>query len=212
MIDNITRRDSGMAYYADEAVLSEMAETRKRVHAFNSADPSDFHLLSKLARNIIPDCGENLIIVPPFRCDYGFHIHAGKNVGMNYNCTILDVAEVFIGDNVLFAPNVSIFTAGHPIHPESRISGYEYGFPVHIGNNVWIGGNSVVNPGITIGDDSVIGSGSVVTRDIPPSVVAAGNPCRVIRKITEEDRKFYFKDRVFDPEVWERIQNSNSLK
>ncbi len=125
---------------------------------------------------------------------------------MNYNCTILDVAEVFIGDNVLFAPNVSIFTAGHPIHPESRITGYEYGIPIHIGSNVWIGGNSVVNPGVTIGEGSVIGSGSVVTKDIPPFVVAAGNPCRVIRKITEADRRFYFKDHEFDSEVWDKIQ------
>ncbi len=206
MIDNITRRDKGMAYYADEAVLAEMAETRKKVYKLNNADPSDFSLLAELAKELLPNCGENLVIVPPFRCDYGFHIHAGKNFGMNYNCTILDVAEVFIGDNVLFAPNVSIFTAGHPIHPESRITGYEYGIPVHIGSNVWIGGNSVVNPGVTIGEGSVIGSGSVVTKDIPPFVVAAGNPCRVIRKITEADRRFYFKDHEFDSEVWNKIQ------
>ena len=123
-----------------------------------------------------------------------------------YNCTILDVAKVTIGENVLFAPNVSIYTAGHPVHPVSRQSGYEYGIPVTIGDNVWVGGNVVITPGVTIGDNVVIGAGSVVTKDIPANVVAAGNPCRVIRKITEEDKKYYYKDREFAPESWAVIE------
>jgi len=116
----------------------------------------------------------------------------------NYNCTILDVGRVVIGDNVMFGPNVSVLTAGHPIHHDSRNSGYEYGIEITIGNNVWIGGNAVINPGVLIGNNSVIGSGSVVTKDIPENVVAAGNPCRVIREIKEADRQFYYKDKKFD--------------
>ena len=108
------------------------------------------------------------------------------------------MARVYIGDEVMFGPNVAIYTASHPIHPESRNSGYESGHEVRIGNNCWLGGNTVVNPGVTIGDNVVIGSGSVVTKDIPANVVAAGNPCRVIREITEEDRNYYFKDMRFD--------------
>lgn len=112
----------------------------------------------------------------------------------------MDVGKVTIGDNVQFAPNVSLYTAGHPIHPDSRNSGYEYGIGITIGDNVWVGGNVVINPGVHIGNNAVIGSGSVVTKDIPDRVIAVGNPCRVIREITEEDRKFYYKDQEFDVE------------
>lgn len=116
----------------------------------------------------------------------------------NYNCTILDVGKVIIGNNVQFAPNVSLYTAGHPIHPDSRNSGYEYGIGITIGDNVWLGGNVVVNPGIHMGNNVVIGSGSVVIKDIPDNVIAIGNPCKVIREITEEDRKYYYKNYEFD--------------
>ena len=127
-----------------------------------------------------------------------YHIEAGNNFYANFNCVILDVAKVTIGENVMFAPNVAVYTAGHPVHPDSRNSGYEYGIGVTIGDNVWVGGNSVINPGVHIGNNVVIGSGSVVTKDIPDNAIAVGNPCRVIRYITEEDRKYYFKDREFD--------------
>lgn len=116
----------------------------------------------------------------------------------NYNCIILDVGKVIIGNNVQFAPNVSLYTAGHPIHSDSRNSGYEYGIGITIGDNVWLGGNVVVNPGVHIGNNVVIGSGSVVTKDIPDNVIAIGNPCKVIREITEEDRKYYYKNYEFD--------------
>lgn len=122
----------------------------------------------------------------------------GKNFFANYQLTVLDCAPVTIGDNVQIAPNVSIYTAGHPLHPDSRNSGYEYALPITIGDNVWIGGNVVICPGVTIGDCAVIGAGSVVTRDVPPWTVAAGNPCRVIREITQADRDFYYRDRKFD--------------
>lgn len=134
----------------------------------------------------------------PFRCDYGYNIRVGKNFYANYNLTILDVGAVTIGDNVMVAPNMSIFTAGHPIHPQARNSGYEYGLPITIGDNVWIGGKAILLPGVTVGSDTVIGAGSVVGRDLPPNVVAVGNPCRVVREITAADRDFYFRDRRFD--------------
>lgn len=110
---------------------------------------------------------------------------------------------------MFFAPNVAVYTAGHPIHPVSRNSMYEYGLPIKIGNNVWIGGNTVILPNVTIGDNCVIGAGSVVTKDIPPNVVAAGNPCKIIREITDEDMQYYYKNMKFDDEAWEKIQNIN---
>lgn len=142
-------------------------------------------------------------IEEPFHCDLGYNIEVGEWFYANYNCVILDVCRVTIGDNVMFAPNVAIYAAGHPVHPAARNSGYEYGQPVAIGNNVWLGGNTVVTPGVTIGDNVVVGAGSVVTRDIPANVVAAGNPCRVLRAITEADADYYFKDRKFDVD-WAR--------
>ena len=150
--------------------------------------------------------GENVYFEPPFHCEYGKHITLGENFYSNAGCVMLDVARIRIGNNVMFGPNVSIYTAGHPLHPDSRNSGYEYGIPVTIGNNVWIGGCCVILPGVTIGDNAVIGAGSVVTKDIPANVCAAGNPCRVIREITEADRPYYYKDRKFDEEVWEKIK------
>ena len=124
----------------------------------------------------------------------------GENFYANYGLTILDVGKVTIGDNVQIAPHVLITTAGHPVHPVSRNSGYEYGIPITIGSNVWLGGGVIVLPGVTIGNNAVIGAGSVVTKDIPDNVIAAGNPCKVIRRITEDDRKFYYKQREFDVE------------
>lgn len=199
------RRDAGLAYVADEAVYNEMQPARRLTQALNTADRGDFTLLQGIVKELLGK-SDNAFINPPFYCDYGYNIEVGKNFFANYNCTIIDVAKVTIGDNCLLAPNVAIYTAGHPIHPDSRNSLYEYGIPVRIGDNCWIGGNAVICPGVTIGSNTVIGAGSVVTKDIPAWSVAAGNPCRVIRQITEEDRKFYFKDREFDEEAWEDMK------
>ncbi|MDD6207248.1 MAG: sugar O-acetyltransferase [Clostridiales bacterium] len=205
-MDHRKRRDEEMAYISDEAVFEEQKITRRLVDQLNTADSSDFERLKELAHNLVRGSRKDLFIVPPFRCDYGFHIEAGNHVFINYNCTILDVGKVHIGNHVLIAPNVSIYTAGHPIHPETRKTGYEYGIPVTIEDNVWIGGNVVIVPGVTIGENAVIGAGSVVTKDIPANTIAAGNPCKVIRSITEEDRKYYYKDREFDPEALEDMR------
>ena len=167
-------------------------------------DRSDFNEIEKVVKDLLGK-SENAFINPPFYCDYGTHIEVGKNFYANYNCTILDVAKVKIGDNCQFAPNVAIYTAGHPIHPYSRNSLYEYGKEITIGDNVWIGGNTIVCPGVHIGDNVVIGAGSVVIKDIPSWSVAVGNPCRVIRKITDDDKKKLFGEEEIDEEAWAEI-------
>lgn len=204
-MNNIERRDREMAYISDDEVMEEQKKTRKILRELNTADPSDFDRIGEIVEKLLGK-SRKAFINPPFYCDYGFHIEVGENFFANYNCTIIDVAKVKIGDNCQLAPNVSIYTAGHPVHPDSRNSLYEYGIGVTIGDNVWIGGNTVILPGVHIGSNTVIGAGSVVTKDIPDWVIAAGNPCKVIRKITEDDRKYYYKDREFDEEAWEYIQ------
>lgn len=201
---NRERRDLQMAYISDEEIFNEQKRARILTQKLNTMDRADFEGLKAVAKELL-QTEEDPFINPPFYCDYGNHIKVGKNFFANYNCTILDVSKVTIGDNCQFAPNVAIYTAGHPLHPDSRNSLYEYGIDVTIGDNVWLGGNVVVCPGVTIGSNCVIGAGSVVTRDIPEWSLAAGNPCRVIRKITEEDKKFYFRDREFDEEAWAYI-------
>lgn len=190
---------AGLPYKAWlDGLKEERMENKKKIHAFNLLSPEEGKRMDELLRMILGKTGEHVHIEQPFHCDYGKNIEVGENFYANFNCTILDVGKVIIGDNVMFAPNVSIYTAGHPLHPDSRNSGYEYGISITIGNNVWIGGNAVINPGVKIGNNVVIGTGSVVTRDIPDNRIAVGNPCRVIREISEEDRKYYFKDREFD--------------
>lgn len=201
---NRERRDLEMPYISDESVMEEQKVCRKVLQELNTVDRSDFDEIRRLVKELLGR-SEGAFINPPFYCDYGSHIEVGKNFFANYNCTILDVATVKIGDNCQMAPNVAIYTAGHPVHPVSRNSAYEYGIPVEIGDNVWLGGNTVILPGVHIGSNSIIGAGSVVTKDIPEWSIAAGNPCKVIRKITEEDKKYYYRDREFDAEAWKVI-------
>lgn len=203
-MNNIERRQAEMAYICDADVMEQQRASKKLVYELNQTDFSDFEKISELVKKLFGKA-ENAVVTPPFYCDYGFNIEVGRNFYANFNCTILDVAKVTIGDNCFMAPNVAIYTAGHPIHPDSRNSLYEYGASVTIGDNVWIGGSTVIVPGVHIGSNVVIGAGSVVTRDIPDWCIAAGNPCKVIRPITEEDRKYYFKDKVFDVEAWQNI-------
>lgn len=204
-MNQVERRDAGMAYVSDDSVMEEQKVCRRILQQLNTVDRSDFDEIGRIVEELLGK-SEKAFINPPFYCDYGSHIEVGKNFFANYNCTIIDVAKVRIGDNCMLAPNVAIYTAGHPVHPDSRNSLYEYGIEVTIGDNVWVGGNVVILPGVQIGSNSVIGAGSVVTKDIPDWVVAGGNPCKVIRKITEADRKFYYRDREFDDEAWEAVQ------
>ena len=201
---NIERRDRQMAYISDDAVMEEQKVCRRILQRLNTVDRADFEEIGRIVKELLGK-SEDAFINPPFYCDYGSHIEVGKNFFANYNCTIIDVAKVKIGDNCQMAPNVAIYTAGHPIHPTARNSMYEYGISVTIGDNVWIGGNTVIMPGVHTGSNTVIGAGSVVTKDIPDWSVAVGNPCRVIKKITEEDKRYYYKDREFDSEAWEVI-------
>jgi acetyltransferase-like isoleucine patch superfamily enzyme len=190
---------AGLPYKAWlDGLAEERLENKKRVFRFNNMEPDKFEEKIKLIKEIFGKTGENVFVEAPFHCDYGYNIEVGENFFANYNLTILDVGRVKIGANAQIAPNVSIYTAGHPVHPESRNTGYEYGIPITIGDNVWIGGSVTILPGVTIGSNVVIGAGSVVTKDLPDNVIAAGNPCRVLRTITEEDRDFYYRDRKFD--------------
>ena len=192
---------SGLPYRGFDDVLDkERFNAQKAVYEINTLPPERYSELSGMFKRLFGKTGDVISVMPPFHCDYGYNIEVGENFYANYNLTILDVGKVKIGKNVMIAPNVSIYTAGHPLHPDSRNSGYEYGIPVTIGDNVWIGGSVTVVPDVHIGNNVVIGAGSVVTKDIPDNAVAVGNPCRVIRFITEEDRKYYFKNREFDVE------------
>ena len=203
---NKERRDAQMAYISDDSVMEEQKICRRKLQKLNFMDRSEFAGIEEAVKDLLGK-SDGAFINPPFYCDYGTHIEAGKNFYANYNCTILDVAKVKIGDNCQMAPNVAIYTAGHPIHPMSRSSMYEYGKEVTIGDNVWIGGNVVVCPGVHIGDNVVIGAGSVVTKDNPDWSVAAGNPCRVLKKITDAYNKKLFRDEEIDEEAWEDIVN-----
>lgn len=186
---------SGQPYLAfDEELFKERQYAKEILFTFNSLHPSEINKRNELLKNLLGKVPKQFFIEPPFHCDYGYNISIGENFYANYNCMILDCASVTIGDNVLLAPNVGLYTAGHPLHYEPRNKGIEYAFPITIGDNVWIGGGVIVNPGITIGSNVVIGSGSVVTKDIPSNVVAAGNPCRVIKAITDDDRDKYFRN------------------
>ena len=208
-MNNLERRDAQMAYIADDAVMAEMSmNCRKTLQKLNFMDRSDLSGIRQVVKELL-GTSDNAVINPPFYCDYGSHIHVGKNFFANYNCTNIDVAKVIIGDNCQMAPNVAIYTAGHPVHPDTRNTAYEYGKEVRIGDNVWIGGNTVICPGVTIGDCCVIGAGSVVTKDIPSWTIAAGNPCRAIREITDADRRLLFRKEEIDDEAWQNICRMN---
>ena len=150
--------------------------------------PSNVDERNKIIKKILGSTKQNFLIEQPFYCDYGYNISIGENFYANHNLIILDPGKVEFGDNVFIGPNCAFYTPQHPLDSETRNKGLEYAFPIKIGNNVWLGGNVVVLPGVSIGDNSVIGAGSVVTKNIPPNVIAAGNPCKVIREITEKDK------------------------
>lgn len=183
---------SEQLYIAKDPELAEdNKKSRRLTRLFNNTTEEQGDYRVQLLRELFKEAGKNIWMEPPFHCDYGCHISVGDNFYSNFDCIMLDVCDITIGNNVLFGPRVSVFTAGHPIDAEVRDSLLEYGKKVTIGNSVWVGGNTVINPGVTIGDNVVIGSGSVVTKDIPSGVIAAGNPCRVIRPITEQDHTFW---------------------
>ena len=185
----------------DEELMKEQTLCLEKQYDFNATRPSEGEKRSKLLKEMFAEIGENCYIEPPLHSNWGGrHVHFGKGVYANFNLTLVDDNHIYIGDSTLLGPNVVIATAGHPILPELREKGYQYNIPVRIGKNCWLGEGVVVLPGVTIGDNSVIGAGSIVTKDIPSNVVAYGNPCRVIREISEHDREYYFKDRKIKEE------------
>lgn len=169
----------------DEELISERTNTQNLCYEYNLLKPSELEKRKALLQKIIGSTKEHFLIEQPFICDYGYNIELGENFYSNHNLTILDPGKVSFGDNVFIGPNCGFYTAGHPIEKSLRNDGLEYAKPIQVGNDVWFGGNVVVLPGVTIGDNVVIGAGSVVTHDIPSNVVAVGNPCQVIRKIVE---------------------------
>lgn len=176
----------GQLYSASDPQLrKEFTEAKRQIRLFNRTTEEQLDQRLDILRNLLGKVGKNPYIEPPFRCDYGYNIFIGDSFYANYDCIILDVCPVHIGHHVMFGPRISIYTATHPMNVKERQSNLEYGKPIHIGNHVWIGGDTVVNPGVHIGDNTVIGSGSVVAKDIPANVFAAGNPCRVIKEINK---------------------------
>ena len=186
----------------DENIMAEQMLCLEKLYDFNMTRPSEQQKRAEMLKEMFAEIGEECYIEPPLHSNWaGKHVHFGSHVYANFNLTLVDDTDIYVGDKVMFGPNVTVATAGHPIEPHLRELQMQFNIPVHIGNNVWIGANSVILPGVTIGDNTVIGAGSVVTKDIPANVVAVGNPCRVMREIGEKDREFYFKNRRVDVEI-----------
>lgn len=188
-MEELEKAAQGLLYDAnyDPAVLDMRRAAKRVLHRLNALSPDAGSEHAELIKGLLGRIGESFVIEGPFHCDYGFNIEIGDNFYANTNLTILDGAKVTIGNNVFIAPNVGIYTAGHPLDAERRNAGLEYALPITIGDSVWIGGGVSIMPGVTIGERAVIGAGAVVTRDVPPAVVVGGNPARVIRAITDED-------------------------
>ena len=180
----------------DDEIMREQLDCLEKLYDFNATRPHELEMRAKMLKEMFAEIGEGCYIEPPLHSNWGgHHVHFGKNVYANFNLTLVDDTHIYVGDNTMFGPNVTLATAGHPILPELREQGYQYNAPVRIGKNCWLGAGVIVLPGITIGDNVVIGAGSVVTKDLPSDVVAVGNPCKILRKIGERDKEYYFKDK-----------------
>ena len=183
----------------DDEIMARLVKCLDRLYDFNMTRPTEQEKRQALMKDMFAELGKGVYIEPPFHANWGgAHCHFGDYVYANFNVTCVDDTHIYVGENTMLGPNVVLATAGHPILPELREKGYQYNMPIHIGKNCWLGAGVIVLPGVTIGDHSVIGAGSIVTRDIPANVVAVGNPCRVLRPIGEKDREYYFKDRKIE--------------
>lgn len=178
------KMQAGMSYHAfDEELIRDREDARMKIYDYNLTRPDETDKRTGILRSLFGSVQKDILIEPSFRCDYGYNIHVGENFYANFDCVMLDVCSIEIGDNCLLAPGVHIYTASHPLDAVARTSGDEFGKPVKIGHNVWIGGRAVINPGVTIGDNAVIASGSVVTKDVPANTLVGGVPARVIQQI-----------------------------
>lgn len=188
------RMQKGLVYNDfDQDLFNKRVEAKKLFKAYNKTDDEEIDLRNKIMKQLFKNVGENVWIEPDFRCEFGKNITIGDNVYINFGCIILDCSEVTIGSHTLLGPNIGLYAANHSTDATERINGGCYGKPIHIGNNVWLGGDVKVLQGVTIEDNTIIGAGSIVTKDIPDNVIAVGNPCKVIRKITEEDKTDYLE-------------------
>lgn len=187
----------------EDSIMEEQLKCLDRLYDFNATRPMELQKRAQMLKEMFAEIGEDCYIEPPFYANWGGkHVHFGNCVYANFHLTLVDDTHIYVGDNTMFGPNVTVATAGHPILPELRAKAYQFNMPVHIGKNCWIGAGAVIVPGVRIGDNTVIGAGSIVTKDIPANVVAVGNPCRVLREISEKDREYYFKNRKIE---WDTI-------
>lgn len=179
-----------------DEIMDEQLQCLEKLYDYNLTRPTEQKKREEMLKEMFAEVGTGCYVEPPLHANWaGKHVHFGKDVYANFGLTLVDDTHIYVGDNTMFGPNVVVATAGHPILPEIREKGYQYNMSVRIGKNCWLGAGVLVMPGVTIGDNSVIGAGSVVTKDIPANVIAVGNPCRVMREIGERDREFYFRDR-----------------
>lgn len=194
----------GKLYHpAADEIMSEQSQYWDIVKEYNDLRPSDIEARSKMLPKIFGKIGEQSVIEPPFHANFGGkHVFIGHHFYANFNLTLVDDGNIYIGDHVMIGPNVTLVTAAHPIYPELREKGYQFNRDIHIGNRVWLGAGVIVLPGVTIGDDAVIGAGAVVSKDVPAGVVAVGVPCRVLRKVDEKDREYFYKNDKID---WENL-------
>ena len=191
--------NNGEKQHTGDLYLPGDKQIMERLYDYNATRPSEHEERAAMLKEMFAEIGEGCYIEPPLYSNFGGrHVHFGKNVYANFNLTLVDDTHIYVGDNTMFGPNVTVATAGHPILPELRERGYQYNAPVHIGKNCWIGAGAIILPGITLGDNVVVGAGSVVTGDLPSNVVAVGNPCRILREVSERDKEYYFKNRKID--------------
>lgn len=193
---NIEKMHTGDLYECDKEITTIQKKYLELQAAFNQTLPSQRQERESLLKQMFAEIGEDCYIEPPVHANFGCaFVHFGNRVYCNFNMTMVDDTHIYVGDNTMFGPNVILAATGHPIDPELRKQGYQFSMPIHIGKNCWIGGGVIILPGVTIGDNVVVGAGSVVTKDLPDNVIAVGNPCHVLREINEHDKEYYFKDR-----------------
>ena len=203
MNTNREKMHTGELYQpGDPEILTWQAQCLDRLYDYNMTRPTEAEKREALLRKMLAEVGEGCYIEPPFHANLGgAHVHFGSYVYANFNLTCVDDTHIYVGDFTMFGPNVTLATAGHPILPELRQKGYQYNMPIRIGRNCWLGAGVIVLPGVTIGDNVVVGAGSVVTHDLPSNVVAVGTPCQVLREVNEHDRAYYFKERKIDRDM-----------
>ncbi len=199
MNDNEKRLTGDLYLPGDEEIAKQQVVCMDKLFDFNATRPTQLDLRNKILKEMFAEIGEGCYIEPPLHANFGcHHVYFGKGIYANYNLTMVDDTYIYVGDYTMFGPNVVLATAGHPILPELREKAYQYNLPIHIGKNCWIGAGAIILPGISIGDNVVVGAGSVVTKDLPPNVVAVGNPCKVLREINENDKVYYYKNKKID--------------